>query len=202
MLRLATLLAGDSGHGEDLMQTALLKLYRRWARVSRLEHPAAYARRVLVTTHTSWRRRLSTSEQIMESLPDRAAPDRAGEVDHDLRMALQTLPPRMRAALVLRYFADLTEEQTAQVMGCTTSTVDTQVVRRDRNASRRRLSARLANWRRADVFQSGVAIRLVLWCRLHRSTPPTLCAGFTSSSPGPGRCSTCCWAPSTGPSPP
>ncbi|WP_336026539.1 SigE family RNA polymerase sigma factor [Geodermatophilus sp. FMUSA9-8] len=129
LLRLATLLAGDTGHGEDLLQTALLKVYRRWGRVSRLEHPAAYARRVLVTTHTSWCRRLSTSEQVMESLPDHADPAASVEVDHDLRVALQALPPRMRAALVLRYFADLTEEQTAQVMGCATSTVNTQVVR-------------------------------------------------------------------------
>ncbi|MGX5656932.1 SigE family RNA polymerase sigma factor [Geodermatophilus nigrescens] len=129
LLRLATLLTGDTGHGEDLLQTALLKVYRRWGRVSRLEHPVAYARRVLVTTHTSWRRRLSTSEQVMETMPDRAAPDSAGEVDHDLRVALQALPPRMRAALVLRFFADLTEAQTAQVMGCATSTVNTQVAR-------------------------------------------------------------------------
>jgi RNA polymerase sigma-70 factor (sigma-E family) len=128
LLRLATLLAGDTGHGEDLMQTALLKVYRRWQRVSRMGHPAAYARRVLVTTHTSWRRRLSTTEQVVETLPDRAHPG-GPEVDHDLRTALQALPPRMRAALVLRFFADLTEVQTAQVMGCTASTVNTQVTR-------------------------------------------------------------------------
>ncbi len=128
LLRLATLLAGDAGHGEDLVQTALLEVYRRWSRVSRLEHPAAYTRRVVVTTHTSWRRRLSTTEQVIETVPDRAAHAPA-EVDQDLRTALQALPPRMRAAVVLRFLTDLTEEQTAQVMGCSASTVNTQVTR-------------------------------------------------------------------------
>ena len=129
LLRLATLLAGDAGHGEHLVQTALLKVYRRWSRVSRLEHPAAYTRRVVVTTHTSWRRRLSTTEQVIETVPDRADASGPAEVDHDLRTALQALPPRMRAAVVLRFLTDLTEEQTAQVMGCSTSTVNTQVTR-------------------------------------------------------------------------
>lgn len=129
LLRLATLLAGDAGHGEDLVQTALLQVYRRWARVSHLEHPTAYARRVVVTTHTSWRRRLSTTEQVIETVPDRAAAPDPAEVDPDLRAALQALPPRMRAAVVLRFLTDLTEEQTAQVMGCSASTVNTQVTR-------------------------------------------------------------------------
>ena len=68
LLRLAVLLAGDRGHAEDLVQTALLKTYRHWARISGRGEPTAYVRRVLVTTHTSWRRRLSTTEQrLMES---------------------------------------------------------------------------------------------------------------------------------------
>src|SRR3954463_14348851 len=82
LLRLAVLLAGDRGHAEDLVQIALIKTYRHWARISRSGPPSAYVRRVLVTTHTSWRRRLSTSEQVMETLPDRADPASApGEED-------------------------------------------------------------------------------------------------------------------------
>ncbi len=111
------------------MQTALLKVYRRWSRVSQLKRPAAYTRCVVVTTHTSWRRRLSTTEQVIETVPDRANPHGSAEVDHDLRTALQTLPPRMRAAVVLRFLTDLTEEQTAHVMGCSASTVKTHLTR-------------------------------------------------------------------------
>ncbi|WP_299957564.1 SigE family RNA polymerase sigma factor [uncultured Modestobacter sp.] len=128
LLRLAVLLAGDRGHAEDLVQTALLKSYRHWGRITRSGEPTAYVRRVLVTTHTSWRRRLSTTEQVVETLPDRAAPS-ALEDDEELRTALRALPPRMRTAVVLRYYADLSEQQTADAMGCSASTVNTQTAR-------------------------------------------------------------------------
>jgi RNA polymerase sigma factor (sigma-70 family) len=85
-------------------------------------------RRVLVTTHASWRRRLSTTEQVVESVPDRpAAPHQDG--DEELRAALRELPVRMRTAVVLRYFEDLSEQQTADLMGCSPSTVNTQTAR-------------------------------------------------------------------------
>jgi len=129
LLRLAVLLAGDRGHAEDLVQTALLKTYRHWGRITRSGDPTAYVRRVLVTTHTSWRRRLSTTEQVLETLPDRADPAVPAEDDEELRTALRTLPPRMRAAVVLRFYADLSELQTAQLMGCSASTVNTQTAR-------------------------------------------------------------------------
>ena len=130
LLRLAVLLAGDRGNAEDLVQIALMKSYRHWARISRSGTPSAYVRRVLVTTHTSWRRRLSTTEQVMEALPDRADPIAVpDEEDEDLRRALMALPPRMRTAVVLRYFEDLSEQRTAELMGCSASTVNTQTAR-------------------------------------------------------------------------
>ena len=130
LLRLAVLLAGDRGHAEDLVQVALMKTYRHWVRISRSGPPTAYVRRVLVTTHTSWRRRLSTAEQVMETLPDRVDPSPApGEEDEELRRALRALPPRMRTAIVLRYFEDLSEQGTAALMGCSASTVNTQTAR-------------------------------------------------------------------------
>ncbi|NEK58329.1 SigE family RNA polymerase sigma factor [Geodermatophilus sabuli] len=128
LLRLAVLLAGDRGHAEDLVQTALLRTYRHWPRISRSGPPSAYVRRVLVTAHTSWRRRLSTSEQVVEAVPDRAAPA-AADADEELRTALRALPVRMRTAVVLRYFEDLSEQQTAELMGCAASTVNTQTAR-------------------------------------------------------------------------
>ena len=129
LLRLAVLLAGDRGHAEDLVQTALLKTYRHWGRITRHGDPTAYVRRVLVTTHTSWRRRLSTTEQVVDVLPDRADPTVPREDDEQLRTALRALPPRMRTAVVLRFYADLSEQQTAQLMGCSESTVNTQTAR-------------------------------------------------------------------------
>jgi RNA polymerase sigma-70 factor (sigma-E family) len=130
LLRLAVLLAGDRGQAEDLVQTALMKSYRHWARITRSGTPSAYVRRVLVTTHTSWRRRLSSTEQVMETVPERADPH-AMQTEHDeqLRRALQELPPRMRAAVVLRFYEDLSEQRTAELMGCSASTVNTQTAR-------------------------------------------------------------------------
>src|SRR3954452_14891475 len=130
LLRLAILLAGDRGHAEDLVQIALMKCYRHWDRISRSGPPSAYVRRVLVTSHTSWRRRLATTEQVMETLPDQADPFGIPDAeDEALRHALRSLPPRMRTALVLRFYEDLSEQRTAELMGCSASTVNTQTAR-------------------------------------------------------------------------
>jgi RNA polymerase sigma-70 factor (sigma-E family) len=130
LLRLAVLLTGDRGHAEDLVQIALMKSYRHWARISRSGTPSAYVRRVLVTSHTSWRRRLATTEQVMETLPERADPAGMPDPeDEELRHALRSLPPRMRTALVLRFYEDLSEQRTAELMGCSASTVNTQTAR-------------------------------------------------------------------------
>ena len=128
LLRTAYLLTGDHGHAEDLVQTALLKTYRHWPRVSGRGDPTAYVRRVVVTTHTSWLRRLASTEQVMETLPDQPAP--AGpDRDDELLAALRELPPRMRAVVVLRFFEDRSEAQTAALMGCSVGTVKTQTSR-------------------------------------------------------------------------
>src|SRR5829696_3871199 len=73
LLRLAVLLTGDRGHAEDLVQTALIACYRHWPRITREGTPSAYVRRALVTAQISWRRRLSSTEQVMEDLPEQAA---------------------------------------------------------------------------------------------------------------------------------
>jgi RNA polymerase sigma-70 factor (sigma-E family) len=129
LLRLAVLLTGDRGHAEDLVQTALMACYRHWPRIVRNGTPSAYVRRALVTTQISWRRRLSSTEQVMEDLPERAAPFAELDEDEELRDALRDLPARMRAAVVLRYFEDLSEKRTAELMGCSPSTVNTQTAR-------------------------------------------------------------------------
>jgi RNA polymerase sigma-70 factor (sigma-E family) len=130
LLRLAVLLAGDRGQAEDLVQTALMKCYRHWGRITRSGPPSSYVRRALVTTHTSWRRRLSSTEQVMETLPDRADPRADLQPrDEELRRALRALPPRMRTAIVLRFYEDLSEQRTGELMGCSASTVNTQTAR-------------------------------------------------------------------------
>jgi RNA polymerase sigma-70 factor (sigma-E family) len=128
LLRTAYLLTGDHGHAEDLVQTALLKTYRHWDRVVERGDPTAYVRRVLVTTRTSWLRRLSSTEQVIAAVPDRAA-DPRDERDEELLAALRELPPRMRAVVVLRYYEDLTEAATAELLGCSVGTVKTQTSR-------------------------------------------------------------------------
>jgi RNA polymerase sigma-70 factor (sigma-E family) len=128
LLRTAYLLTGDHGHAEDLVQTALLKTYRHWDRVSGRGDPTAYVRRVLVTTQTSWLRRSSSTEQVISAVPDRAADPRY-EPDEELLRALRLLPPRMRAVVVLRFYEDLSEAATAELLGCSAGTVKTQTSR-------------------------------------------------------------------------
>jgi RNA polymerase sigma-70 factor (sigma-E family) len=130
LLRLAVLLTGDRGTAEDLVQTALMKCYRHWSRITRSGTPSAYVRRVMVTTHTGWRRRLSATEQVVETLPERPDPSAEHQDDdEELRRALRALPPRMRTAVVLRYFEDLSEQRTGELKGCSASTVNTQTAR-------------------------------------------------------------------------
>jgi RNA polymerase sigma-70 factor (sigma-E family) len=130
LLRLAVLLTGDRGQAEDLVQTALMKSYRHWARITSSGTPSAYVRRVMVTTNTSWHRRLSSTEQVIDVIPDRADPRAVHEQeDEELRRALRGLPPRMRAAVVLRYYEDLSEQRTAELMGCSASAVNTHTAR-------------------------------------------------------------------------
>jgi RNA polymerase sigma-70 factor (sigma-E family) len=129
LLRLAALLTGDRGHAEDLVQTALISCYRHWPRIVRNGTPSAYVRQALVRAQISWRRRLSSTEQVMEDLPEPVASPADESEDEGLRDALLGLPARMRAAVVLRYFEDLSEKRTAELMGCSPSTVNTQTAR-------------------------------------------------------------------------
>ncbi|SEM06175.1 RNA polymerase sigma-70 factor, sigma-E family [Blastococcus sp. DSM 46786] len=129
LLRTAVLLTRDRGHAEDLLQTALVKAYRRWGRIS--GDPFPYVRRVLVTSAASWWRLRSTQEIVSLPAHDPAAPDATDAFAERERMAqaLGTLPPRMRAVLVLRYTEDLSEAATADLLGCSVHTVRSQTVR-------------------------------------------------------------------------
>ena len=136
LLRSACLLtAGDSHLAEDLVQTALARLYVAWPKVRRTGTEHAYAWRTIVNAHIDevrrprWRR-----EQPVASppdLPDPAIPGAfADGVDGSaVRAALAALPPGMRAAAVLRYWADFSIEETAAILGCSHGTVKSQTAK-------------------------------------------------------------------------
>ena len=126
LLRSASLLTGDWALAEDLVQTALARTWLRWERITRRDDPEIYVRRVIVTTWVNWSRRKWRGEHPATEMPDSPAPgDLATEAVTRVavRSALGSLSARQRAVLVLRVFDDLTEEQTAQVLGCAVGTV-------------------------------------------------------------------------------
>ena len=127
----ARLLAAGDGHlAEDLVQTALVRVYLAWGR-ARARVPLAYARRTLVNCVADHHRRAITRrERSAASLPDTAAPEHdPGELDAALVAALAGLPPRMRAAVVLRHVHDLSVDDTADALGCSAGTVKSQTAR-------------------------------------------------------------------------
>ena len=130
LLRSAWLLTGDWASAEDLVQVALLKSWQRWESIE-ADAPEVYVRRVLVNTFLSWRRRRWNGERPVAELPERAAVDELStrELRHSLRGALLGLPVRQRAVVVLRYFNDLSEAQTADVLGCSIGNVKSQAHR-------------------------------------------------------------------------
>ncbi len=127
--RTAWLLTGDAHRAEDLVQTALMKCWRHWASIERRESAEAYVRRALVTTYTDWWRRKWNGELPTEVLAATAASDPLLEQRRDLLDALARLPRAQRAVLVLRYFEDLTEAQTADALGIAVGTVKSHTSR-------------------------------------------------------------------------
>ena len=126
LLRTAYVLTGNRADAEDLLQTALAKTYLAWDRIREREAVDGYVRRVMVNTQTSWWRRRKVDERPTDELPDGAAGrDATDDLDlHDaLWTALAGLPKRQRAMVVLRYYEDLSEAETARVMGVSVGTV-------------------------------------------------------------------------------
>jgi RNA polymerase sigma-70 factor (sigma-E family) len=128
--RTAYLLCGDWHTADDLTSTALVKLFRHWRRVAEMENIDGYLRRTLLRVWLDERRRPWHREHTRAVVPDLAAGPGYDVAD---RMAvldlLNDLPARRRAVLVLRYFCDLSVEQTAETLGCTTGTVKSQTAR-------------------------------------------------------------------------
>jgi RNA polymerase sigma-70 factor (sigma-E family) len=130
LVRLAYGLTGDRGLAEDLAQTTLANVYASWPKVSRASSPDAYTFRMLLNANNGRFRKRRVAERPAEAVPEPEAggPDPTDAVDERtvLMSALMELPPRQRATVLLRYFEDLSEAQTAEILGCSVGTVKSQ----------------------------------------------------------------------------
>lgn len=130
LLRFGYLLTGDRHLSEDLVQEALARAHRRWGKISSLDHPDAYVRRIIVNDFLSWKRRRASRLTFMADLPERQSGGAQGG-DHAVAHAdrdamwqlLAQLPKQQRAVLVLRYYEDWTDEQIAEQVHCSPVTV-------------------------------------------------------------------------------
>ena len=131
LVRLARLLTADRHLGEDLAQEVLARAFVRWNRIARDGPPEAYLRQSLVNASVSrWRR---SRREVVAEVPDRHLPQddpgpRVTERDAVWRLVRQ-LPPRQRAAVVLRFYEDLDDAAIANVLNCSPVTVRTQIMR-------------------------------------------------------------------------
>ncbi len=147
LLRTAYLISGDRHTAEDLVQTALAKLYLSWDKVQKRELLDGYVRRIIVNEHNSlWRRAWKRKEHPTDELPDAAVHDAQHDGESSgLWEFVQTLPRKQRAVIVLRYYEELSEAETAELLGISVGTVKSQASRalasmRDRVHTRPELS--------------------------------------------------------------
>jgi RNA polymerase sigma-70 factor (sigma-E family) len=126
LVRFAYALTGDLGHAEDLVQTALMQVYRRSRRMLP-DDPERYVRRAIVNANLSRFRRRRVRESLVDRLPERVAadPEPAGEQAAAVLRLLAGLSTRQRTVLALRFGADLSEAETAELLGVTVGTVKT-----------------------------------------------------------------------------
>ncbi len=130
LFRAAYLMVGDHALAEDLLQEALTKTYVAWPRLRDVSKAEAYTRKAITTTAISWwRRKAWKNERPRGFIPEVGHEASTDEVDQRdwLWQELQNLAPKQRAAIVLRYYEDLTEAQTAEALGVTVGTVKSQV---------------------------------------------------------------------------
>jgi RNA polymerase sigma-70 factor (sigma-E family) len=134
LMRTAVLLTGDWQLAEDLVQSALIRVYLHWGRSRSWDSPLAYSRKVVVNLYATRRKRkwhaevphpapMAASRALGADLADRIVARR------ELVQALSSLPRHQRAVLVLRFYEDMTVEQTAQMLGCSTGTVKSRTQR-------------------------------------------------------------------------
>jgi RNA polymerase sigma-70 factor (sigma-E family) len=124
LYRTAYLMTGSHADAEDLAQTTLVKVYLAWSKVAAASSPDAYVRRILTNVYLSGRRPLRvTREHLVDRTPEVVATTSGGEDRLVLWPHVASLPARQRAVVVLRYYEDLTEQQIADILGCSPGTV-------------------------------------------------------------------------------
>ena len=135
LVRYATVVTWDPHLAEDIIQNVLVRAQSRWTRISRMDAPELYVKRMVVNEFLSWRRRRAartvplTGESLDGFLP--SAPDQIGQRDERDAMLrlIAALPPRQRAVIALRFYEDMAVEQIAEILGCRTVTVRTHLSR-------------------------------------------------------------------------
>ncbi|MGI8664839.1 MAG: SigE family RNA polymerase sigma factor [Jatrophihabitans sp.] len=132
LMRFATVLTGHAWLADELVSDVLGKAFERWDRITAMERPHAYVRRMIVNEHLSWHRRMARRRSTVD-LAEMSIPIPDGTASHAERDAmigrLSQLPPRQRAAVVLRYYLGLTDGEIAAQLGCRQSTVRSQIAR-------------------------------------------------------------------------
>ena len=125
------LTGGNRADAEDLVQATLIKAYQAWDRINDLAAVDTYVRRAMVNTHISGWRRRRVDEYPTDEVPDQPAADPSEERDlrDVVQRALDRLPRQMRAAVMLRYYDDMTEPEVAAALGVTVGTVKSTVAR-------------------------------------------------------------------------
>lgn len=125
LFRTAYLLSGDRERAQDLAQSTLARLFRHWKQAQRADNLDAYARSVMVRIYMHEQRRAKHERELHERLDPPPAPDRP-DVRLTIVEALDLLPPKARAVVVLRYWEDLSVATTAKVLGCSEGNVKSQ----------------------------------------------------------------------------
>lgn len=139
LARFAYLLTGGAHEAEDLVQSVLAKVYAKWDRIEAVESPDAYVRRMMVNEYNSWwrrqwRRRERTNSELIRVMDPAARPD--VHRDDELWAIVRSLAPQQRATVVLRFYEDLSEAQTADILGVSVGTVKSHTSRAMRSLRR------------------------------------------------------------------
>lgn len=131
LVRSAVLMGLDLHAAEDAVQTTFARCYYSWSKVQRAEDPDAYVHRILINTLKDMRRRRWTGERPTSLLPEQEVPDHSGVIEdtQTLLDAVRALPLGQREVIVLRYYADLSEQQAAQTLGIPIGTVKSRAAR-------------------------------------------------------------------------
>jgi len=155
MVRLAYALTGDAGHAEDVAQAAFARAYASWGRVRRAGDPDAYVRRIVINEHRSRFRKHRVAEELRGDLGETLGGEQQGPEERQALLdALRALGPRQRAVVVLRYWLDLSEAETAAALNCSVGTVKSQASRA--LATLRKSAAAPDGTRDADIVEGGL----------------------------------------------